>query len=103
MTRELKRGDLVGDPCKIEADSVGQYTGLKDNNGKEIYEGDIVYFRDEHGYAVGRNDVIEYNTLTWCYWLRHRDIPLYKWAMFYSDNGTIDVIGNIHDNPELLK
>ena len=95
---EQKEIHLQSEKCNIM-----QFTGLIDRLEIEIYEGDIVYCRDEHGYVVGRNDVVEYNSLTGCFWLRYRDIPLYKWAMFYNDNGTIDVIGNIHENQELLK
>ncbi len=101
--------------CPVDPETVGQFTGLKDKNGVEIYEGDVVQQRVEH-WKLGDEDVSGYirgvvaiypskgvcikNT-----WL-HPDgdeepIELETPKRLYRR--LCEVIGNIHDNPELLK
>jgi len=82
---------------EVDPDTDGQYTGLKDKNGKEIYEGDIV--RDKKGRHL---EVFwkEIGTGGWwfCY---NQDGDRYHVDAIHLDY--LEVIGNIHDNPELLE
>ena len=86
-----------------------QYTGLKDKNGKEIYEGDIVLFEDtemstESGYGDNfiNKGVIEYIEENCCFNVTERQTAELA-DVLYEDNETLEVIGNIYENPELLE
>ena len=85
-------------------ETVGQFTGLRDYDGKEIFEGDIVkccYMIPEWGWSGGAEEkeeevigAVEYRRGDFC-------IGEYPIVSFQGDE--MEVIGNIYDNSELLK
>ena len=73
---------------EIDLETVGQYTDLTDKNGKRIFEGDILSLR------TGRRHVVMFEDGAFA--LENTAIPM-RFA------NKFEVIGNIHDNPEMLK
>lgn len=101
------KGLVIKEPYKnessnvwhIDADTVGQYTGMVDKHGTKIFEGDIIDFSDRSdgdGYGVVRYDaeetIFEFEYDNFC-----KDLGRRYWPE------DVEVVGNIYDNPELLK
>lgn len=86
---------IIGEYGKVCSESVGQYIGLTDKNGRKIFEGDIATDKK------GRTGLIVYNHQT----LSFECSKPKKWGVWYTlgVDKSWEVIGNIHDNTELLE
>lgn len=89
---------------EVNHESVGQFTGLTDKNSKDIYEGDIVKFRvldDTVFENVWKEYIYEVSFCNGCFCTHGTPLIKGKWKGY--DMVNVEIIGNIHDNPELLK
>lgn len=88
-------------------ETVGQYTGLKDNNGTKIFEGDIIYFTvfDSTGGDTQYLGTVKYikEFTDFDIEVENKEIKIFNLSWVLSQDDEFEIIGNIHDNPELLK
>ena len=118
-TVEDKRdATVLVNQCSLNVDpeTVGQYTGLTDKNGKKIFEGDIVRATIERAERCQspriENGVIGYDCIGMIGLILYKDKNGENvWSDFFNElslSGLIEdyyfeIIGNIHDNPDILK
>lgn len=105
---------------EVDEETVGQFTGLTDKNGKKIFEGDIVRaqgfarvmlkhwgMKDDAAYLQNKPEYelykIKFNEGKFqLFTFRNESGAILNWGQ-NGDANTLEVIGNIHDNHELLK
>ena len=92
---------------EVDPETVGQYTGLTDKNGKMIFEGDVAKAEHDNYYNPEHEEEPEYSA--WIGSIEYEEGYYqintnceYRPAINNIRIKTIEVIGNIHDNPELL-
>lgn len=108
---------------EVDPETVGQFTGLTDKNGKNIFEGDILRYTDIYDYALYLeatpeeleeerfNDIWSIGEVVYCSGMNYPAFDLKNHPfevnglseLISSTSYFYEVIGNIYDNPELLK
>ena len=97
MVHEKASSILVFAEMSPDKYIVEQYTGLKDDNGKGIYEGDIVHVVTEDGYERTGKVIFEKG----CYWVDN-GMDMYPVNQIGFERDTLEVLGNVHVNPEII-
>lgn len=82
---------------QIIPETLGERSGLPDKNGNPIFEGDICVVTAPHANIIKEIGVVRYDERSAMFIIDFR-----KRMIDFSGSGLVEVIGNIHDNPELL-
>ena len=98
-----------GKYTEIIDETLSQFTGLTDKNGTKIFEGDIVNYPDTYLSWSGDVDVkgnvgaVEWDKRTMCFYFSNRiAVDMEEFFVLNGCMTDVEVIGNIHDNPELI-
>ncbi len=106
MHHDVHRLDSFNEYLSKEKFDCLQFTGLKDKNGKEIYEGDIVRtWTNYHGEPTEPmfKSHVRYNEDVGCWQIAYKNINDKEVWDNIGFSYFLEVIGNIHENPDLLK
>ena len=95
VERIQARDNLWHEYYPVIPETVGQYTGLKDKNGKKIFEGDAVWFSDEK-----ERGVVCFDEIDACFSVR---FDTFDAAFDHLYSNELEIIGNVFDNHELLE
>lgn len=98
--------DMYDETSFIDEDTIGQFIGLLDKNGKEIFEGDIITLNGCYP------RVVLWDKMSWAlmpteyyhdevFWVMNLQHPGNDWWEEYAND--FEIVGNIYDNPEMLK
>lgn len=93
------KNDLI--PVEVEPSSIGQYCGLLDKNGKRIFENDVCTFYNRYSKSTYTR-VVRFCPLLACFGLYPNMTEIYEYESDWLKISDVEIIGNIHDNPELL-
>lgn len=92
----------IGHTIKVDPNTVGQYTGMTDKNGKQIFEGDVIKAKIEGGNHSGfewKHMRVGFTQGTFC--LIDGTGGMFCALGAFASSVTLEVVGNIHDTPEL--
>lgn len=101
----IERNKLAPEMHKVIPETVGQYIGLTDKNGRKIFEGDIVKYVDKYGQEV-LSYIVEWSKDSCMFFLKcigFDDRFDSDFDVFYGEPEPFEIVGNIHDNPELVR
>ena len=90
-------GNNENSAYEVIPETIGQYTGVIDKNGKKVFEGDVVEYAGSYGEIVfveRRGAFMSRERDMYCEWLSN--LPQYG-------TGIVEIIGNIYDNKEILE
>lgn len=97
----LTNGIINSEAYKVDPSTIGQFTGLTDKNGVKIFEGDIIEF--DHPYNGKSIHAVVQDGCGWNLSNFYASCFDYPGCAFSEGTKYMTVIGNVHDNPELLE
>ena len=105
-SNECLQNDIALEYTEVIKETVSQYTSLTDKNGKSIFEGDVVIYDNSpyNAYCEPIRGVIAWRNGSLCFKYKPWSSVMYR-ALCSDDffAAKCEIIGNIHDNPELLE